>query len=431
MQGFSLKLNPKQKEIAQSISNRALKYFLLYGGSRSGKSVFIFYYILVASIKYPGSKHLVARYSFANAKKTVWLQTMLPLLRPLETAGACEINITQGIVTFFNGSIIVLGGLKPDQINAVLGSEYATIWVNEANENVWSVIELLFSRLNDTSVDENGIPIRVRFFSDLNPTSKKSWDHKFFIEKINPDESERHKEADKIFAARLSPLDNKENLSDDYIETLEGMSEHKKLRFFYGEYGHYEGLVYNLPEDQRELPKEFSPDRHICGLDFGRTHPNVFSVIGLDEDRFGIIEEDYVVGTTIPRILRTAQELHEKYDFDVIYADGSRPEIIEQLVAKGLPAQPAFKNPGSVLEGILYLTGLIEEKNFYMDKTSAPMHNAEFDSYRWDEKDETKEKPLKIDDHCMDALRYGIYTYALEYGLIGNIDELADFQKNI
>jgi len=80
------------------------------------------------------------------------------------------------MIDFDNGSLIQLGGLQPDQIGDILGSEFATIFVNEANENTWDVIELLFSRLNDISEDGAGNRITPRFIADLNPTSYSSLD---------------------------------------------------------------------------------------------------------------------------------------------------------------------------------------------------------------------------------------------------------------
>ena len=429
-----IELTPKQRKIVKSVKDESLKYFLLYGGSRSGKSLLIFDLILALCFLYPGSKHLVARYSFANAKKTIWLQTMLPLLRKLEAKGQCKINGTQGITTFTNGSLIVLGGLKPDQIDAVLGTEYGTIWVNEANENLWSTIELLFSRLNDTAthVSNKNKRIHTRFFADLNPTSKQSWDYKFFIQKINPAENKTHTEHKSIFSAKLSPLDNKKNLHPNYIKTLGSMSEYKKLRFFYGEYGFYEGLIYNLPEEQREVPEKLVFDRYIGGLDFGHRHANVFSVNGYYDGIWATVEEHYKTGMGTPDIIEKGWELHRKYSFDYIYADAARSDIIEEMQKAGLPVLPAFKGEGSIFAGIMYMKGLIKEKRYYCDKLKAPMHCAEFDSYHWDEDvAEKHEKPVKIDDDCMDASRYGIYTYALEHGLLADTRTVLDFMKGI
>ena len=42
--------------------------------------------------------------------------------------------------------------------------------------------------------------------------------------------------------------------------------------------------------------------------------------------------------------------------------------------------------------------------------------SGEFDSYIWDIKNTVKEVPLKINDDCMDAIRYAIYTHRSKLG---------------
>jgi len=422
----------RQREVVRKLfTDRKYKYIKLYGGSRSGKSAVIINLILMMCFKYPGSRHLVCRHSFANAKKTIWKQTIVPMLRPYEKAGLCFINKTQGSIDFENGSSIMLGGLQPDQIDSVLGSEYATIFVNEANENRWGEIELLFSRLNDTSKDKDGNLIHCRFIADLNPTSFNSWDYKFFQLGINPDDDTPHKERDRIGFARLNPIDNKGNLNEDYFNTLQGLSESKRRRFFLGEYGNYSGLIYSLPVEQRSV--DFRIPRYttcIAGLDFGHRHPNAFTIIKTDGERFIEWDEHYKKGMTSPRIREKARELYDKYNFEVLYCDGSRSEIIEELQQDGIPAKPAIKGSGSVLAGISYVKGLIEDGRFFVNGVNCPMSLAEFDSYIWDE-NATDEKPKKIDDDAMDSVRYAIYSYVLENGLYGKVDELDEFQSTL
>ena len=429
----SLDYTRRQREAMRLLTNKKYKFVQFYGGSRSGKTALIVEAILILCLKYAGSKHLIARYSLANARKTIWKQTIMPMIKRYESHGICEINKTNATIDFYNGSMIQLGGLQPDQIDAVLGSEFGTIFVNEANENPWSSIELLFSRLNDIAEDENGHRITPRFIADLNPTSFSSWDYQFFHLKKNPETGKEHAQADRIAHIKLNPKDNEENLSEDYIDTLEGFSATKKKRFFHGDYGNYSGLIYELPPAQRSI--DFNTPNytlHLLGIDFGHRHATCFSTIRSNGERFLIWDEYYKKGMTASTIIKKAVELYEQYSYDYIFCDGSRSEIIEELVDAGIPAEKAIKGDGSVFTGIMHMKGLIEEGNLYVHGSNCPMHLAEFDSYRWMESSTSrKEKPVKEDDDCMDASRYAIHSYKLKMGLTAPSDKLLDFQNSI
>ena len=416
------------------LSNKKNKYIQFYGGSRSGKTAAIVEAIIVMCLKYPGSRHLIARYSFTNAKKTIWKQTIYPAILPYIRHGLVSVNKTQGIIDFENGSYIQLGGLQPDQIDSVLGSEFATIYVNEANENPWSTIELLFSRLNDLSEDNEGVRITPRFIADLNPTSYGSWDYKFFHKKLNPETDKRHAEASRIAKIKLNPEDNIDNIGKDYLKTLKSLSPTKRKRFYEGEYGSYEGLIYQLPPKQRsvDFPTGRSYDVNILGLDFGHRHPCAFSTIKTNGSMFVVWDEHYETKMNSTTIIQKTLELYEKYEYDYIYCDGSRPEIIDELVLAGLPAEAAIKGAGSVFAGIMHITGLIESEKLFIRGSECPMHLAEVDSYRWKQTAiNNKEVPVKEDDNCMDSMRYAIVTYALKHGGVGSLEELAGVQAQM
>lgn len=56
------------------------RHVLLVGGSRSGKTTLIVEEILCRAVKYPGSRHLLARLRFAHAKSSLWMDTIPKVL---------------------------------------------------------------------------------------------------------------------------------------------------------------------------------------------------------------------------------------------------------------------------------------------------------------------------------------------------------------
>ncbi len=270
-----IKWNPKQLLGLKILSDAAKKFILFWGGSRSGKTFMTIRAIRIRCHIYPGSKHLVARYSFANAHKTIWLQTMLPEFRKDEKLGLCKILSQPGIIIYKNGSMVILGGLEPSKIDSVLGAEYGTIFVTEANENKFEVIENLFSRLTDTSKDKFGNRIKLKFIFDLNPTVKTNWTNQLFLLGIDPMTGETKGNFHEYANLHFRPEDNEENLSEGYIEILKNMSPAKRKRYYEGQYGHYDGLVYQL-DPVRHIIDDFPIPAHwpkIRVVDFGYIHP--------------------------------------------------------------------------------------------------------------------------------------------------------------
>jgi len=153
------------------------------------------------------------------------------------------------------------------------------------------------------------------------------------------------------------------------------------------------------------IPKE---GRHIAGLDFGYTNPTSLTCLRENGEKWFLFDETYRFKMTTSEIIALCREKHAKFDFDKIYCDGSRPEIIEEMRREGLPTEGAIKD---VFAGIMHFKGLIGEKRFYCSSDCTKALR-EFDSYVWDSRQAAgpKEQPLKINDHAMDGLRYALYT---------------------
>ena len=93
---------------------------------------------------------------------------------------------------------------------------------------------------------------------------------------------------------------------------------------------------------------------------------------------------------------------------DPIFADSEDPNRIKEISTAGFNIHPALKGPGSVANGIDFIRG----KKL---KIFSGSHNLirEIKKYKWI-KDKNGQivdkKPLKFDDHALDALRYGVYN---------------------
>ena len=88
--------------------------------------------------------------------------------------------------------------------------------------------------------------------------------------------------------------------------------------------------------------------------------------------------------------------------------DPSAASFIAELKKRGYRVKKAVNN---VLDGIRFFASLLQEPKVKIS-TECEMTLKEFSSYVWDEKaaDRGEDKPVKVFDHAMDAVRYFGYT---------------------
>lgn len=217
--------------------------FLLYGGSRSGKSFIIIFTQIVIACKFPGSRHLVCRYRFNHVKNSIWLDTLKKVLKICFPLLKVHWNNVDYFITFPNGSELWIGGLDDkDRSEKILGMEFLTIFVNEASQIGYEGFTTLLTRLAQLCVieDDKGNVVKTAknlLFVDCNPPSKKHWTYKIFVQNIEPETNVSLSFVDQYGHLKMNPADNLDNISEEYIKLLESLPERKKKRFLRGDFG--------------------------------------------------------------------------------------------------------------------------------------------------------------------------------------------------
>jgi hypothetical protein len=139
-----------------------------------------------------------------------------------------------------NGAEIWFAGLDDkERAEKVLGMEFVTIYFNECSQIPLGSINLAITRLAqsvDQVVDDRVRPLKPRVYYDENPPSKAHWSYKQFIQKLDPETGEPLRKPEDYAWFKINPTDNAENVAEDYIETLEGMSARMRKRFLDGEF---------------------------------------------------------------------------------------------------------------------------------------------------------------------------------------------------
>ncbi|WP_391573859.1 terminase large subunit domain-containing protein [Cohnella sp.] len=165
--------------------------------------------------------------------------------------------------------------------------------------------------------------------------------------------------------------------------------------------------------------------RFIGGMDHGWNDPAVLLVIGCTGEDYFIVEESYeqhvnvlIVdeqGNMEDCLVKRYKELHDRYCFDVIWADPAEPEYISTYQKYELPVQAADNAIGP---GIKEVSSLYKVKsgsgrpNLYVN-SSCKNTIKETEAYKWKEKKKNGQQtddPEDKDNHTQDSKRYAIYN---------------------
>lgn len=172
----------------------------------------------------------------------------------------------------------------------------------------------------------------------------------------------------------------------------------------------HSGSVYDFNESEQmlaETPKNFKAI--ICGVDFAQSKPCAYLVIGIDENnKYYAIDEFKEAMTPFHVLKEKLKAVNLKYHISYFYCDPEDKDAISQLQAEKLPVVPA---DNTVSMGIDHVDTLLFQKKLFFNtactKTKEEIVNY---SYSLDSNNEYTDKPVKNNDHLMDALRYALYT---------------------
>ena len=258
------------KEIKEKVSQS--HEIMLFGGAGSSKTWTHLHTVVIRAGLLEGSRHLCVRKRFEHAKASTW--NSLKEMVNMEWPGLweeCGTNKGGGswVLTLPNSSEIHVGGLDDkERIEKWLGSEWATIYLNEVSEIADEKdVELISSRLRQKI---NG---RHLLLLDMNPPSKKHWSYERYMTK----------EVDGRVAIKINPIDVKENLPESYIKRLEALPDRLRQRFLHGEFTtDVEGALWSWDtlESAKKPRMEFS--RVVVGVDPAVTSKE-------DSDETGIV----------------------------------------------------------------------------------------------------------------------------------------------
>lgn len=234
-----VELNEGQQKMRDILVDDKIRRFLVYSGSRAGKTFEFIRSILLRALMAEDSRHVIIRKHFAQVKKYIWLDT-LPTVVNKCFKGLNDYIDKKGGDFFYkldNGSEIWIGGLDDkERADKILGGEYNTIYFNECSEISYSSVVTALTRLGKKSYKADGSPLVNKAFFDCNPPAKSHWSYKLFFEDKDPEANMVLPDSSIYKKLHIKPQHNLKNLSSDFILTLKNLTGEKRKRFFEGVY---------------------------------------------------------------------------------------------------------------------------------------------------------------------------------------------------
>lgn len=370
---------------------------IFFGGSSSGKSFFLTDKIVVDVLN--GVNWLCCR----NVGKTIRNSVFNEITKSILNMGVKKyfsINKSDMVITCkLNDKQILFCGLDdPEKVKSItpVNGVLERIFIEEATEVKRDAYMQLKKRLRGNS------PHKKHIFMAFNPILRSHWIYKEFFGGWQDDKTVY--EDDKTLIVKTTYKDNIFLTAED-----RALLEDETDPYFYnvytlGNWGVLGNVIYKnwSVEDLSAQIPHF--DNLHFGLDVGYTNPNAFVKLHLDKENkvIYIIDEYYRAGMSDDDLYFAAKDFVGK---DYVMVDNAANKTIDYLAGKGILAVATNKGGDSVNRGIRFLWGY----KIVIDIRCQNFKN-EIEQYHWqeDKNGVVLEKPVKQNDHLMDALRYAL-----------------------
>ena len=398
-----------QKKFLRSTADECL-----YGGAAGGGKSFA---LLLEAIRYrdhSGYRALLLRRTYPELEKSLMDQSHQIL------TGFASYNVKARTWTFSSGAKLMFGAMRSDQtVHSYQSAESAYIGFDELTSFTQHQYEYMLSRNRNTA----GLPNRIRAASNPGGIGHK-WVKARFIDKCPPFEKRWFVRDgdDELAVAPDTPsarsrnfiparvTDNPTLLDADpgYIARLEALPARERCMLLDGRWDvSFDGLVYDNFDttlhvvDRVDLPSEWT---RIRSVDFGYNNPLVVQWWALSgDDEMVLYRELYATRQLVSDIGPLVRDLSEGERIAATVADHAAENRAE-LEQHGNRTVPATKT-------IYLFRDCTLRRDPHLASSGRPTSTQdEFAVYQYptDAGGSLGEKPLDMDNHGMDAMRYAV-----------------------
>jgi predicted phage terminase large subunit-like protein len=360
------KLTPRQQEANALLASPA-KHIMLAGGSRSGKTLLLVRAMVIRALKAPGSRHAIFRFRLGHIKQSIVHDTFPKVMDLCFPTAGYDLNRSDLFVRLPGKSEIWFGGLDDkERSEKALGNEYATIMLNECSQIPYSSRNLAVTRLAQLVEDRvRKVALQPKMYYDENPPDKGHWTYRMFKTKIDPETRAEFSSPQDYAFMQLNPVDNQENLSADYLETLKALPPRLRKRFLEGEFRDAspnalfsEETVERWRNIDRELPDMLrvvvAVDPSGADDDDNQENDEIGIIVaGLGIDGNGYVLEDLTCKVGPEKWGKIATNAFERHAADRIVAETNFGGAMVAAVIRGArdrtPFRPVTASRGKVV----------------------------------------------------------------------------------
>ena len=394
-------INKKYAPITQTDS----RYFILTGGRGSGKS-FSINVLLVLLTYEKGHTILFTRYTLASA----YISIIPEFIDKLELLNIFDdFYITKDeIKNKRSGSKIIFKGIKTssgDQTANLKSLQGVTTFVLDEAEELTS--EDTFDKI-DLSVRQQGSHNRVILI--LNPTSKEHWIYRRYFEDKGIQEGSNTTK-DNITYIHTTYIDNKENLSQSYLQQIENIKKRRPEKYKHQMLGGWLSAAEGVIFTNWNIGKFKEVGKTVYGQDYGfASDPSTLVATSIDISNKVIYLKEcfYKPRLTTSELVTLNKQFAGE---SLIVGDSAEPRLISELRSH-CNIVASIKGQGSVTFGI----SLLQDYDLIVDEDSINLIK-ELNNYAWLER--KSNTPIDKFNHLLDAIRYAV-TYQLQNKNRGN-----------
>lgn len=389
--------------------NNPTRTQIFYGGSGSGKSVFLAQRC-VYDLMRGGRNYLITRQVGRTLRGSVFTE-VLKVISEWGVSALFSVNKSDMLITCQNGYQIIFAGLDDiEKLKSLTPAKGALtdIWIEEATETELATVKQLYKR--QRGGDEK---TAKRLILSFNPILQSHWIYTEYFSKVAWADDQTQYNGDDLTILKTWYIHNKFLTPDDVRDLENETDPYYRNVYTLGNWGVLGNVIFTnwRVEDLSGKHDQFTNRRH--GLDFGfSSDPAAMPVTHYDKKNktIYIFDELYERGLTNDLL---AASITDKIGKDYVTCDSAEPKSIQELRQHGVNAMPAKKGKDSVLFGIQWL----QQQTVIIDSKCINARN-EFSQYKWkeDAAGNAIRQPVDKNNHLIDGTRYAYEDDMIEVG---------------
>ena len=373
------------------------KFPAFVGGWATGKSMSAIFKALLFSQESPNNLGLICRKEFTDLRDST--------IKDFERYTGLKVNEGNKEVRLSNGSVIMFR--HAEELDTLKNINLGWFWIEQAEELLsdeqWFY---LIGRLRRESKRRAGwITANV---------DGHNWIYKLWKE---------HSHTEDYDLTEASTFDNKENLPEDFVKSLDSIPENIKRRFVTNDWNIAEGLVWPEYVDELhscnsyEIPNDW---KDTLALDHGHDHPTAIMFGAINYDGLLLIyNEHYEAGQLISYHAKRLKEIEPHWENMLRYIDptcrfknmqdGTRCySVMEAYQDYGISFRPS---PIEAMAAINKVAELFKANRIMIFKDKCPNLISEIKQWKWKKprpghEKLAKEEPVRLKEDACKALSY-------------------------